>query len=312
MKKNLFFIVIIILFSGLVLSQDYKGKARTQGLVLDEEGNPIEGVKVKLFSLKTQSGFEKYTDNKGVWKASWLIGGTWYLDFEKVGYKPYNVSTELSEISKSPEITITMEKSEEVLMTKSVKEDFDVGYILYQEGNYNEAIEVFNKVIEDYPDAYIVNVSIGDSYFNMEDYVKAEECYLKVIEKDPENFDIMIAVGNCISNRGDNDKALEWYKTIEIDNIKDPVVLFNIGTFFYNSSQVQDAMKYYEKALELKEDFLDVIYQYGLGQLALGKNDLALIEFEKYLTFDSESDRADQVMGFIEYLKKQNLNWSQS
>ena len=304
MKKILFFTVIIILSSGLVLSQDYKGKARLQGSVSDEEGNPIEGVTVKLFSLKTESGYEIFTDKKGIWKASWLIGGAWHLDFEKVGYTSKNVSTELSELTKNPVIDVVMEKSEEVLMTRSVKEDFDVGYILYQEGNYNDAIEVFNKVIEDYPDAYIVNVSIGDCYFKMEDYIQAEEYYIKVLDKDPENYDLMISVGNCISNRGENDKALEWYKTIEIDNIKDPVVLYNIGTFFYNSSQVQDAMVYYEKALELKEDFLDVIYQYGLGQLALGKNDLALIAFEKYLTFDSESDRAEQVKGFIEFLKK--------
>jgi len=304
MKRIILFSAILCLFSLSALSQDYAGKARTGGIVTDQDGNPIEGVKVKLISLKTNSGLEKFTDKKGEWKASWIKGGTWHIDFEKVGYKPKNISTELSELLKNPQIPTVLEKSEEVLMTKSVKEDFDKGYLLYEEGNYNEAIEVFNKVLEDYPDAYIVNMSIGDCSFQMEDYVKAEESYLKVLEKEPENHDVKIAIGNCYGNRGDNDKALEWYKKIEIDNIKDPVVLYNIGTYFYNGSQVEDAVVYYEKALELKEDFLDVIYQYGLAQLALGKNDLALNEFEKYLKYDPDSERADQVKGFIEYLKK--------
>ncbi len=304
MKRIILFSVIIFLFSISALSQDYAGKARTGGIVTDEEGNPIEGVMVKLFCLKTETGFEKYTDNKGVWKASWIKGGTWYIDFEKVGYKSKNISTELSELSKNPQIPTVLEKSDSVLMTKSVREDFDKGYILYEEGNYNEAIEVFNKVLEDYPDTYIVNMSLGDCCFKLENYTMAEEYYLKVLEKEPENHDVMIAIGNCYSNRGDNDKALEWYKKIEIDNIKDPIVLYNIGTYFYNGSQVQDALVYYEKALELKEDFLDVIYQYGLAQLTLGKNNLALNEFEKYLKYDSDSERADQVKGFIEYLKK--------
>ena len=304
MKRIILFSAIICLFSLSVLSQDYKGKARTRGTVTDEEGNPIEGVKVKLFCVKTESGFEKFTNSKGEWIASWLKGGTWYLDFEKVGYLPKNISTELSELRKNPVIPTVLEKSEEVLMTKSVKKDFDNGYILYEEGNYIEAIEVFKKVIEDYPDAFIVNMSVGDSYFKMEEYAQAEEYYLKVLENDPENSDVMMAVGNCYSNRGDSEKALEWYNKIEIENIKDPVVLYNIGIYFYNSSQVKDSMVYFKKALELKEDFLDVIYQLGLAQLSLGNNGESLAEFEKYLKYDSESERADQVKGFIEYLKR--------
>ena len=304
MKRIIFLSVIICLFSLSLLSQDYAGKARTGGIVTDEEGNPIEGVKVKLFCLKTESGFEKYTDEKGVWKASWIKGGTWHIDFEKVGYLPRNISTELSELQKNPEIPTVLTKSEEVLMTESVKENFDKGYVFYEEGNYIEAIEVFKKVIEDYPDAFIVNMSVGDCYFNLEDYTKAEEFYLKVLENDPENHDAKIAIGNCYSNEGDNDKALDWYKKIDIENIKDPVVLYNIGTFFYNSAQVQDAVVYFKKALELKEDSLDVIYQLGLAQLSLGNNAGALAEFENYLKFDSTSERADQVKGFIEYLKK--------
>ncbi len=304
MKRIILFAAIICLFGLSAFSQDYSGKARTGGIVTDQDGNPIEGVKVKLFCVKTESGFEKYTDEKGVWKASWIKGGTWYIDFEKVGYLPKNISTELSELSKNPEIPIVLEKSEEVLMTKSVKEDFDKGYALYEAGNYIEAIEAYKQVMVDYPDAYIVNMSIGDCYFKMEDYAQAEEFYLKVLEEEPENHEVMLAIGNCSSNRGDNDKALEWYKKIEIDNIKDPVVLYNIGIFFYNSSQIEDAVTYYKKALELKEDFLDVIYQLGLAYLSLGNNAAALAEFEKYLTYDSESERAAQVEGFIEYLKK--------
>ncbi len=306
MKRIILISAIICLFCLSVLSQDYAGKARTGGIVTDQDGNPIEGVKVKLLCIKTESGFEKFTDSEGVWKASWIKGGTWYIDFEKVGYSPKNISTELSELQKNPVIPTVLEKSDDVLMTKSVKKDFDKGYILYEEGNYNEAILVFTKVIEDYPDAYIVNMSIGDSCFQLEDYARAEEYYLKVLENEPDNHEVKIAIGNCYSNRGDIDKALEWYKKIDIDKIKDTVVLYNIGTYFQNNSQFQDAVVYFKKALELKEDFLDSIFQLGLAFIAMGNNGEALVEFEKYLKYDPDSERADQVKGFIEYLKKRN------
>jgi len=304
MKRIILLSTIICIFCLSVHSQDYAGKARTGGIVKDQDGNPVEGVKVKLFCVDTESGFEKFTDSEGVWKASWIKGGTWFIDFEKVGFSPKNISTELSELSKNPVIPTVLEKSDEVLMTKSVKEEFDKGYLLYEEGNYIEAIEVYKKVLEEYPDAYIVNMSLGDSCFQIEDYVKAEEYYLKVLEQEPENHDVMIAIGNCYSNRGDNDKALEWYKKIDIEKIKDTVVLYNIGLYFQNSSQFQDAVVYFKKALELKEDFLDVIYQLGLAYIAMGNNAEALVEFEKYLKYDPDSERADTVKGFIEYLKR--------
>ena len=304
MKRSALFIAIIILVSLSAFSQDWTGKARTNGIITDQDGNPIEGVKVKYFCLKTESGFEKYTDKKGIWTANWIKGGTWYIDFEKVGYKPRNISTEFSELSKNPQIEIVLEKSEEVMMTKSVKEDFDKGYALFEQGNYNGAIEVYNQVLVDYPDAYIVNMSIGDCHFKMEDYAKAAEFYLKVLDKEPENHEVIMAIGNCYSNLGEDEKALEWYKKIEMDNIKDPVVLYNIGIYFQNSGQVDEAIIYYQKALEIKEDALDVIYQYGLALLAKQNNAAALAEFEKYLKFDPDSERAEQVKGFIAYLKR--------
>jgi len=304
MKKLIYFTAIICLFSLSLFSQDYAGKGRTGGIVTDEEGNPIEGVKVKLFCVATESGFEKFTDSEGGWKGSWIKGGTWYIDFEKVGYLPKNISTEISELRKNPVIPTVLEKSEEVLMTADIKKDFDNAYVFYEEGNYIEAIELFKKVIADYPDAFIVNMSVGDSYFKMEEYSQAEEYYLKVLEEDPENNDVIMAIGNCYGNQNESEKALEWYKKIEIDDIKDPVVLYNIGIYFQNNAQAEEAMVYYRKVLELKEDFLDAIYQLGLAHIGMANNPGALAEFEKYLKYDPDSERADTVKGFIEYIKK--------
>ena len=81
-------------------------------------------------------------------------------------------------------------------------------------------------------------------------------------------------------------------------------VLYNIGTDFYAKSEFEEALKYYKRAVELKEDFLDAIYYLGLSYLSNGNNQEALVTFEKYLEHDPDSERAAQVEGFIEYLKK--------
>jgi len=98
---------------------------------------------------------------------------------------------------------------------------------------------------------------------------------------------------------------LKWYNTVDIENIDDATVLYNIGTHFYNMSQFPDALRYYRKAVGIKSDFTDAIYQIGLTYLNLKKNAEALNAFEEYLRHDPDSERAAAVKRFMEYLKKE-------
>jgi len=304
MKKAAIIFVLILVMIIFVFSQTYKGKGRLNGLVLDETGNPIEGVKIKLFSLRGKTGFEIETDAEGKWIASWLRGGAWNIDFEKVGYMRKSISIHVLEYGKKPPpIEIRLKKIEGFLITAELKTALKEGNELFAEEKYQEAIAVYKKLIEEFPEAYIVNNNIGNAYFKMENYDEAEKYYLKVIEQDPENNDSKLSIGNCYSNRGLDDKALEWYNKIEFEKIKDEIVLYNIGTKYYNLAKYPEALKYYKRSVEIKNDFLDGIYQLGLVNLTLGNFKDSIAVFTEYQKYDSESDRATQVNSFIEYLK---------
>jgi tetratricopeptide (TPR) repeat protein len=303
MKKGALALFLIILISAVIFSQTYRGKGRLLGTVNDEQGNPIEGVTVKLFSERADAGFEVLTDAEGRWTASWIRGGPWKIDFLKVGYMPETAQTEVNEFKRNPEINIIMKKAEGLLLTDELKAALKEGNVLYVEGRYDEAIQVYQSIIDEYPDVYVIYMNIGNAYFVMEKYDEAEAAYMKVLEQDPDNNDAKLAVGNCYQNRGNSEKALEWYNQIEFENIKDPTVLYNIGTNFYNLAKFEDALKYYQRAVELKEDFADGLYQLGLAYLNLTKYKESIDVFEKYLEVDSESGRADQVRAFIEFLK---------
>ena len=97
---------------------------------------------------------------------------------------------------------------------------------------------------------------------------------------------------------------MEWYNQIPFEEINDPNVLYNIGANYYNLAKFQEALRYYQRSVEVKEDYLDGLYQLGLTHLNLQQNSEAIQAFEKYLTFDTESERSTQVRGFIEYLKR--------
>ncbi|MFQ5721879.1 MAG: tetratricopeptide repeat protein [Candidatus Aminicenantales bacterium] len=304
MKKLSSLLASLLLISSLVLAQGYRGKGKVIGYVFDEQGNPLEGVKVKLYSLRAQSGFETVTDAKGRWKAFWIRGGTWNIDFEKIGYMPKKIRAQIKEYSRNHDIEVKMKKIEGLVITDKLKADLKKGNELFKQKNYEEAIALYNKILEKNPDAYPINKNIGNCYFALEQYDKAEEYYLKVLAKDPNNNHIKLLIGNTYANRGDNQKALEWYNKIEFEKIDDPIVLYNIGTNFYNMSKFEEALKYYKKAVEIQSDFVDGLYQLGLTNLTLGHYKEAIEAFNTYLEHDPDSQRAAQVKNFIDFLKK--------
>lgn len=306
MKKITFLLLIlsVLVSQTFVYSQGYKGKGKVKGIVSDQEGNPIEGVTVKLYCERGASGFDVTTDKEGQWKAFYIRGGPYDIDFEKPGYMPKKIDINISEFGKNPDIEVTLQKMEGLVVTDELKEELQKGNDLYDQEKYEEAIQSYQTIIDKVPETYILYRNIGNCYFQMENYEKAEEYYLKVLEKEPDDTESLLGVGNSYANRGQDDKALEWYNKIEFEKISDSMVLYNIGSNFYTQGQHQEALKYYRKAVELKEDFQDALYQLGLVNLTLGNNQEAIDVFQDYLKYDSESERSDQVRNFIEFLKK--------
>ncbi len=193
MKKTAALIIILFLVAVVASAQEYKGKGRISGIVLDAQGKPVEGVKVKLFYVKGAQGFDVLTDAKGEWKASWMRGGPWNIDFEKIGYLPKKISFNLNEYGKNPPIEVKLEKMEGLAITEDLKKGLGAGNDLFDQGKYLEAIEAYKSIISKYPDAFIIERNIGNCYFKLEKYDDAEQWYLKVLEKDPKNVEAMLA-----------------------------------------------------------------------------------------------------------------------
>ena len=304
MRKLVTVMCLALLLTGALSAQDYKGKGRLLGIVTDEQGQPLEGVTVKLFWLKSQTGFEIKTDKDGRWTAAWIRGGGWNVDFEKVGYAPKKISIDVNEYGKNPEVAVTLVKIEGLAVTDDIKDLLGEGNRLFEEGKYDQAEVKFLTILDKNPEAYPIYQNLGNCHFARENYDLAEENYLKVLAKDPRNTDALIAVGNCYSNRGDSAKALEWYGKVEFERIDDPIVLYNLGTSYYNNSDFQNALKFYAKAVDKQKGSTDALYQLGLTYLSLQRNAESIAAFEDYLKVDSDSPRAGQVRAFLDFLKK--------
>ena len=304
MRKVVLIISLALVLGVFLSSQDYKGKGRLFGVVLDEEGKPLEGVKVKLVYAKSNAGFEVKTDNQGKWTGAWLRSGSWNIDFEKVGFETKKIVLDISEVEKKPEIKINLKKAEGLVLNDELETKLTQANQMFEQKNYQAALEAYQGLLEKFPEAYILWKNVGHCYFAQEQYDRAEESYKKILEKNAKDSDALLLIGNCYTNRGQADKAMEWYNKIQFDKITDPIVLYNIGNNYYKLSKFEEALKYYQRSVELQKDFLDGLYQLGLAYTTLQKSPEAIATFETFLKYDSTSEKAGQVRTFLEYLKK--------
>jgi tetratricopeptide (TPR) repeat protein len=245
MKKTMLWGISLLLTTMFLFSQEYSGSARMMGYVYDEQGKPIEGVTVKLYSLLAESGFDVKSDKDGKWVAAGIRGGGWNVDFEVPGYMPKKISIQVKSTRRNPPIEVRLKKAKGLVVSDSLKDVLKRGDVLYDEDKYQEAIQVYEEILERYPNAYIINTNIGNCHFSQKEYDLAIEYYQKVLAEVPDDAKMLIAVGNCYSNKGESEKAMEWYNKIEFDEIDDALVLYNIGTSFYNISKLDMALKYY-------------------------------------------------------------------
>jgi tetratricopeptide (TPR) repeat protein len=304
MKESLLTAVIVTLLFNPVFSQSYKGQGRIKGIVTDAEGNPLEGVKIRLFSLRADSGFETESDKKGEWKANWIRSGMWYIDFTKLEYEPRKISISIIELGKNPLLEITMKKIEGVAIAEDIMKDFQKANKFYDEEEYEEAIAAYKRILTDHPDAFIINQNVGNAYFALKDYDRAIEFYKKVVERQEDSSQMFILIGNSYVNKQDNEKALQWYSKVNVGDIEDAIAVYNIGVLFFNSGNYEKAVTYLMRAVEIDKELSDAYYQLGMSYLAAGKNQEAREVLEKFLELNPESDKAGIAKSIIETLSK--------
>jgi tetratricopeptide (TPR) repeat protein len=304
MKKALILAVGVLLAASVLAAQEWKGQGRVPGIVVDDQGNPIEGVRIKFFCPKFDGGFETKSGKDGRWLGAWMRSGLWNIDFDKIGYQPVHKSLQMNQFEKYKEMRVVMRKIEGLVVSEDMKKDLVAANELFDKKDYAGAIEAYKAFLVKFPDAYFINRNIGNAYFLLEKYDEAEAAYKEVLAKNPNDVEATIGIGNCYANRGDDTAAMEWYGKVALDKIDDTNLLYSVGLTYFKMSKLPEAAAYFEKAVSLDENNLDALYQLGITYTALNEKDKAIVTFEKYLKVDPDSERAAQVKGFLDYLKK--------
>ncbi|RLG44327.1 MAG: hypothetical protein DRN81_04785 [Thermoproteota archaeon] len=176
------------------------------------------------------------------------------------------------------------------------------GFSFCNLGQYEKAINDFNKAIEIDPSDAVAYTNRGTAYDNLGQYDKAIDDYNKAIEINSRYAEAYNNRGNVYHKLGQYNKAIQDYnKAIEI-NPNYAKAYNNRGTAYADLNQYQQAMENYNKAIKLNPNYAEAYYNRGITyHYDLGQYDKALKDYNKAIEINPDFVNAYYNRGNIYY-----------
>jgi tetratricopeptide (TPR) repeat protein len=309
--------VIALAICGSMSAQEGRGVGRIGGVVVDLEGNPIEGAKLVLSFAQNQNlKFESASNKKGEWSFLGLGTGNWKLAIAAKGYLPVDKTLYVSQLSVNPKVTVKLQKGVMggggFIADDTSFEFLEKGNQLLNEQKYDEALAAYQQFLEKNPQAYQVKVSLADCYRGKGEYDKAIEIYNQALEEAKTDAALgkeitakaFSGIGNCYLKQ---DKIPEAQKLFEqsIENSPDDEILaYNVGEIYFSNQKYDEAIRYFELAAKIKPEWPDSYLK--LGYVYLNKSDMpaAIQQFDKFLSLEPDTERSALVKNILSAIKK--------
>lgn len=316
-------LIIFLIFLCAILSLSYasaqagRGKARVNGVVLDEQGNPIVSAAIVIDLLgRETSRRETTTNQKGEWTSIGLGSGNWRVTASAEGYAPATTDISVSQIEVNKKVVLTLKKIPKI-EAAALKDDASLALIeqanqLFLERKYEEALVLLQQFLEKNPEAYQTHINIGDCYKEKGEYEKALEEYNLALEKAKTDAKFgkemtaksMAGIGDVYLKKGDFENAQDYF-TRSIELLPDNEILaYNVGEIYFSNQKLDEAIRYFSIAGKIKPDWSLPYYKLGLVHLNKTDYEPAKENLKKFLELDPNSEQAGTVKNLLEYLEK--------
>ncbi len=304
--------VLVLVAGALSLSaQDWRGKARVDGRVLNEKGEGIPDA--KLTFRRNGAGPEAVTTKKnGRWAYLGLAGGSWEVDVEAPGYMPYKTTVQLSEVDRFPSMDIKLQPAPKAAaktdpaIPKNAAADvipiLEHGNQLLIAKDFAGARAEYEKGLVAIPNNAVILKAIAQTYYGEKNLDKAIETLQKVVAIDPADTTAPLLLGQLQLEKGNFDEGQATLAKLPPGTIQDSAVYVNLGIMLLNKKRAQEAWDYFDNAVKLAPAEADTYYYRGLAGMQLKKAE-ARADLQKYLELAPAGDYAADVKEYLKSLK---------
>ncbi len=184
------------------------------------------------------------------------------------------------------------------------KEYYYKGNDYYEKGSFDKAIENYNTAIilnPNFPEAYF---NRGLCYYNKKDYDKSIKDYTKAADLDPDNPVIYNNRGDAHYRKQEYDKAIMDYDKAVMLNNSYLKAYYNRGLAYAVLEDYDKAVEDFTKVVELDPDFAEAYYVRGLAFEYLENADKAIENYQKALDLNPDLQEASAHMEAVKTKKE--------
>jgi tetratricopeptide (TPR) repeat protein len=135
-------------------------------------------------------------------------------------------------------------------------------------------------------------------------YVDAVQKFQEALDLDPGLVDARYNLGVTYQKMKAYDKAIVHYRAVYNVRKRDPRYSFAIGTCHFHQQRHKDAIRWFERVLELDPGHAQAQYSLAVTYDKLGQREQAVSAWRRYLELDSSSDWAEEARRRLEDLTR--------
>lgn len=307
---------LVVLVASLALpafAQAGRGKGRLKGVVVDDAGNPLADVRVRMEFEKDGLKDETITNKKGEWNFIGLGTGGVTLYASATGYLDAMTQVRVQQLEPNPPVTLTLRVDREKkarLKDETSLQALDQGTALFNERKFAEALAVFEKFAAENPTVFQIHFNIGDCHRESGDFDKAAAEYNLALAAARDAADTIMqakglsALGELFLRQDKFKEAQELFKQSIALSPKDEVLAYNVAEICFANNKSDEALQYYQLAAQIKPDWSEPHVKVGYVWLNKGDIAKAIDSFNMFLKLAPQSDQAPAIQALVDSLNK--------
>jgi tetratricopeptide (TPR) repeat protein len=173
---------------------------------------------------------------------------------------------------------------------------------LYNEGQYEEALEVLREGLALYPHSVELHIGVGYARLAREEYAWGRRSFEEALVLDPEHEDALAGLGETLMKFGQQEAGVKTFRRIlELGYRDDLDLMLQVGRALFRESLFDQAREFFEIAVQQAPEMAEGVALLGYTQHRLGEEESAVSLLRRALQIDDDHAEARIYLANILY-----------
>ena len=173
---------------------------------------------------------------------------------------------------------------------------------LYNEGQYDEALDVLREGLTLYPNAVELHIGVGYARLARDEFAWARRSFEEALILDPEHEDALAGLGETLLKFGRADAAVRSFRRVlELGYQDDVDLMLQVGRALFREGMIDEAKEFFDIAVEQAPESAEAVALVGYAQHRLGDDNAAISTLRRALQLDNDHAEARIYLGNILY-----------